>query len=138
MTLLEFCKIYKGRRVDYDGAFGATCVDLARQYFQDVWGISRLAQPEGVVGAKDFFLFSKARPKQQKVITCNTVSPKIGDVVVFGETSANPYGHIAICVGVEDKYILTFEQDGYTQKGACFAFWPFDRYLGVLRKKNVV
>ena len=32
MTLEEFVNKYIGRKVDFDGAYGAQCVDLFRQY----------------------------------------------------------------------------------------------------------
>ena len=39
MTLSEFITKYDRKIVDYDGAYGAQCVDLFRQYSKDVLGI---------------------------------------------------------------------------------------------------
>ncbi|WP_252722587.1 hypothetical protein [Treponema phagedenis] len=36
MSLDEFVKKYLGKKVDYDGHYGAQCVDLFRQYCKDV------------------------------------------------------------------------------------------------------
>ncbi len=47
MTLDEFVKKYLGKKVDYDGQYGAQCVDLFRQYCKDVLGIPHTG---GVIG----------------------------------------------------------------------------------------
>ena len=39
MTLDEFVKEYEGKKIDYDGSYGAQCVDLVRLYIQLVWGL---------------------------------------------------------------------------------------------------
>ena len=50
MNLREFIIKYNGKKVDFDGAFGAQCVDLFRQYNKDVWGNPHTGAVEG---AKD-------------------------------------------------------------------------------------
>jgi hypothetical protein len=54
VRLSDFIEKYNGVAVDYDKAHGAQCVDLARQYWQDVW---KVPQPEltGSEGAAAFF-----------------------------------------------------------------------------------
>ena len=39
MNLAEFLNKYTGKKVDFDKVYGAQCVDLFRQYCQDVWQI---------------------------------------------------------------------------------------------------
>ena len=48
MTLDEFVKKYNGKKVDYDGRYGCQCVDLFRQYCEDVLNIPHTG---GVIGA---------------------------------------------------------------------------------------
>ena len=36
MTLTHFVKKYNGKKVYFDGAFGAQCVDLFRQYNKEI------------------------------------------------------------------------------------------------------
>ena len=39
MTLTQFIKKYLGTKVDFDGKYGAQCVDLYRQYCAEVLGV---------------------------------------------------------------------------------------------------
>lgn len=50
MDLTQFVKNYVGTKVDFDGAYGAQCVDLYRQYCSSVLEIP---QTPPVAGAKD-------------------------------------------------------------------------------------
>jgi len=142
MTLGEFVEKYKGAKVDFDGMHGAQCVDLARRYFKDVWGIP---QPEGVIGAKDF-ANAEGRPVQGKYaefVQMTAIGQRIpaGAVVVFRETATNPYGHIGICLRCVygDKnapLIELFEQDGFKQDGAKIGLWRYNTAAGYLVKRG--
>lgn len=137
MTLKEFVDKYIGKKIDFDGAYGAQCVDLFRQYCKDVLRAGTQLKP--VEGAKDFFLkfdeVSRDAPYFQKI---ETKEPKYGDVVVFGATSTNKYGHVAICISFEkaENVIVCFEQNGFSQKGAEIVLRKNDNLLGVLRFKG--
>ena len=50
MTLDEFVEKYNGKKIDYDGHYGAQCVDVFRQYCKDVLAIPHTG---GVVGAAE-------------------------------------------------------------------------------------
>jgi len=137
MTLQEFADKYKGVKVDFDGAYGAQCVDLARQYFKDVWNLPK--QPEGVGGAKDFFYNHAGRPIQKQMCECITFEhgmiPPAGAVVLFDATPENRFGHIGICYQADANRINLFEQDGFNQQGAVFKFWGYQQVVGWLLKK---
>lgn len=132
MSLEEFIKKYIGKKVDFDGAFGAQCVDLFRQYNKDVWGNPHTGAVEG---AKDLFLNYKKMPEEVKYLKI-VRTPFVGDVVVFDATSANKYGHVGIVVGaVGNDSLLVFEQDGLKQDGAKIGIRGKSNILGYLRKK---
>lgn len=132
MSLEEFVKKYIGKKVDFDGAFGAQCVDLFRQYNKDVWGNPHTGAVEG---AKDLFLNYKKMPEEVKYLKI-VRTPFVGDVVVFDATSANQYGHVGIIVGaVGNDSLLVFEQDGFKQDGAKIGIRDKSNILGYLRKK---
>ena len=137
MNLQEFVSRYKGRKVDFDGAFGAQCVDLARQYFKDVWGVP---QPEGVIGARDFFFQHESRSRQKEYMDCipyrmkGQIIPE-GAVVIFNASATNEYGHIGICLSSDTETIQLFEQDGFKQDGAKITPWTYNRVAGWLIKK---
>jgi hypothetical protein len=148
MTLSEFVEKYKGKPVDFDGAYGAQCVDLARQYFREVWELPK--QPEGVVGAKDFYFLHNWRPIQKEFCECTECPfggvPPVGSVVIFNASPTNQYGHIGICVEADKNRMMVFEQNGIEnekalkegrpQKGAYIGTWSYDRLAGWLTKKE--
>lgn len=135
MDLMEFVNKYHGKRVDFDGAFGAQCVDLFRQYCKDVL---RAGHTGAVEGAKDLFLKYADLPSECKYfdrISKENGNPAIGDVLVYGATVSNKYGHVAICIGADvyqDKCVV-FEQDGFKQDGAKISFRSNSNLLGMLR-----
>ena len=60
MTLTTFINTYMGKKVDYKdevfkGDKSYQCVDLARQYYKDVWGIPQFPALGSDGGAKDIF-----------------------------------------------------------------------------------
>ena len=134
MTLQEFIEKYLGKKVDFDGLYGPQCTDLARQYWKEVWEIP---QPEGVDGAQEFVTKYDDKPVMQKHIQLFKAGHLVvrGDVVVFGASGSNKYGHIAIFNKWLDATTMeVFEQDGFKQDGAKIAFWKIDRVIGYLRK----
>ena len=140
MIYQDFLEKYMGEKVDWDKAFGAQCVDLARQYFEEVWGATRDQQPEGVVGAQDFANHI-SRPKQR--LLCNWTPavpgllPPVGSVVVMRAWPANRFGHIGICHDADKDIITLFDQDGFKQDGAKLTRWRYDdRVAGWLTKKD--
>lgn len=129
MTLQKFIEKYQDTKVDFDNAFGYQCVDLYRQYIKDVWGIDKT---EPVVGAKHLWLNYEVNPLQKQCLL-KVPRPEIGDIVIF---DGKEFGHVAIVVGIFDKAILCFEQDGFAQaKGAYFKLRPVANVLGYLRKR---
>ena len=135
MDLIEFVNKYHGKKVDFDGAYGTQCVDLFRQYCKDVL---RAGHTGAVEGAKDLYERYAELPAECKYfdrISRENGCPEVGDVVVFGATTTNKYGHVAICIGydaINDK-ILCFEQDGIKQDGAKITSRGTRDFLGVLR-----
>lgn len=141
MTLADFIKINKGKKVDFDKAYGAQCVDLFRQYAKDVLGIEEHTGPcQTTGGAKDLFCDYDKMPGEKKYFNKythnrNTVY-KTGDVVIWNKTDKNPYGHVAIFINVVDKdNFIVFEQDGFAQAGAVLNIHAKTNLLGCLRKK---
>lgn len=136
MTLNEF--VYKNLKkgVDFDGHYGLQCVDLFRQYCQDVWDIP---QPEGVTGAVDFFTKYDKKPilkKHLERLSYPAHKPAEGDAVVFGTVSGNPYGHIGIVVASFPQAVVVLEQDGYKQDGVKIEWYSYRNVLGFLRKRK--
>lgn len=138
MTLEEFVNKYNGKPVDYDGVYGAQCVDLARQYWKEKEGIKEHTGPCATTGgAKDLFLDYDKMPLEKKYFTrIKTKSPKPSDVVIWDSTDKNEFGHVAICLGLlGTDTVIVFEQNGFKQDGAKVNIRSKKNMLGVLRKK---
>ena len=131
MTLTQFIKTNQGKKVDFDGKYGAQCVDLYRAYCRDVLDIQ---QTPAVAGAKDII----TKPGVLEVTRDSTLADySRGDVLVWDATSSNKYGHVAILVAVYNtKYFIVFEQDGFKQDGAKLAFRSREGLLGCLWRKG--
>ena len=137
MNLNDFVKKYSGKKVDYDGAFGAQCVDLFRQYAKEGLEIPEhtgLCSTSG--GAKDLYLDYAKMPVEKKYFSrLSGKSCAEGDVAVWDSSETNKYGHVAIVLGKLGDDLIVFEQDGFRQDGAKIAVRSRERLLGVLRKK---
>lgn len=133
MKLEEFIKKNTGKKIDYDKRYGAQCVDLFRQYCQDVLCIPHTG---GVEGAKDLLINYEKMEKEKRYFSKITGTSFIpGDVAIWADSSTNKYGHVAIIVGTINDDLIVFEQDGFKQDGAKIVLRSTDRLLGALRKK---
>lgn len=129
MTLTQFINKNLNQKVDFDGKFGCQCVDLYRVYCRDVLEIP---QTPGVDGAKDII----NNPGVLKVTKdSNLADYSRGDVLVWGASKTNKYGHVAILVAIYNtKYFVVLEQDGFKQDGVKLAFRSRENLLGGLYK----
>jgi hypothetical protein len=138
MNTKEFVDKYIGKKIDFDGHYGAQCVDLFRQFCLEVWSVPHLG---GVDGAKDLYVNYEKMPGEvkytERIEYTDGIYPHEGDAVIFGESPSNKYGHVAICLYATKTRIVVFEQDGFTQSGAKIGAWPYDRLLGGLVKRSL-
>ena len=138
MILEEFIDKYDGKKVDFDGVYGAQCVDLFRQYAKEVL---RIKEHTGACtttgGAVDLFLDYDKMPLEKKYFTRSKAKNwKPGDVLIWGPTDKNKYGHVAIFLGtIGVNHLLVFEQNGITQAGAQIKMRSRENLLGYLRRK---
>lgn len=132
MTLIDFINKYIKTRVDFDGAYGAQCVDLFRQYCKDVL---ELPHTGAVEGAKDLFEKYDNLPLEKKYFYRRNrlLEASPGDIAVWGATKTNPYGHVAIVVQNDYYNLVVFEQNGFTQEGAKLEIRDKNNLLGYLR-----
>lgn len=137
MTFKDFIQKYNGKKVDFDGAFGAQCVDLFRQYAKECL---KIPEHTGACatsgGAKDLFLDYAKMPVEKKYFQKITgKSFAAGDIAVWDGSAGNAYGHVAVVVGKFGDDLIVFEQDGYKQDGAKINLRGRERLLGFLRKR---
>ena len=138
MDIEEFVKKWNGVKCDYDGVYGAQCVDLFRQYCKEVLNIPiHTGACETSGGAKDLYIDYPKMPLEKKYFNRFSASKTVlvGDVLVWDGTLSNQYGHVAICLARLKNSLIVFEQDGFKKDGAKINIRSYDSLLGILRCK---
>lgn len=137
MTFDKWVKQNIGRGIDYDGAYGVQCVDLAKHYIKNVLGV----KPESIGNAIEYYNKRKTSEyltKNFKWID-NTAEfiPKKGDLCVFTSRSGN--GHISVATGEgTTSYFYSYDQNFPKAKHEPMTLikHSYNSFLGVLRPKN--
>ncbi len=113
-----------GSGIDYDGANGNQCVDLILAYYNYL-GVSPASG-----NGKDYA--TNALPSGWRRIAGAT--PQNGDILVYGASSGNPYGHVAIYEGDYATYHQNFNSHSYVEKITNIKYNGFTNpYWGVIR-----
>lgn len=140
MTFDEFIEKHEGKAVDYDGAAGRQCVDLAEAYFDEVFGsgISNFWYD-----ARHFYELypqnSWLKKNFDRIPNIPDFVPKKGDVAVWGgNLSSGGWGHIALCTGEGDtSYFMSYDQNWTGNGDPCTKIrHSYRAFLGVLRPKD--
>ena len=135
MYLQEFFNKYNGKKLDWDKAYGAQCVDLFRYFCSEVLEIS---QPKAVKGAKDFWGNHNSDTALNinftKILNTPVFIPQFGDIAVFNNGT---YGHISICTGKGTTSKFESFDQNFPENSAChFQEHDYKTFYGVLRPKN--
>lgn len=139
MTYAEFIKKYNGKGTDFDGRYGVQCVDLAKVYLKEVFGIIA-----GYWGdAHAYYDNYKSLPLLVKnfyrIAYTSGFVPQKGDIVVWSsKLSSSGCGHIAIASGMGNtKYFYSYDQNWTGQHDSCkLVKHTYNCVLGVLRAKD--
>lgn len=132
MTLDQFIATNNGKSIDYDGVYGAQCVDLIKYYLRDCYGLS----PGAWGNAKDYFytpnpaILTKFTKITNNPSDLNQV-PKRGDIIIWSGALAGSggYGHIAIYDGrVSPGVFRSFDQNW----GGAYCHFVTHNYTNVL------
>lgn len=138
ITYKEFIAKYQGKFVDWDGAYGAQCVDLFRQFCHEVLEIT---QPKGVIGAKDFWDNYDTDPALyknfEKIPNTPEFVPQPGDVWIW-TAAYGKYGHIAIesYATATTSTFQCFSQNDPVGSPCILKTYKYTKVYGVLRPKN--
>lgn len=130
---------YEGKKVDYDGAYGAQCVDFIKYYAIEVLGCDL-----GTIGnAHVFFDEYSSKPTlvENFDLLHNTPDfvPEKGDIVVFGSNYSQNHnaGHIAIATGEgNENYFYSYDQNNPGAIRKVKHEYSREDFLGVLRPKK--
>lgn len=134
MTIDQFITKYEGKKVDWDGAYGGQCVDLFRQYLNDVLNFP---QPRGVVGAADFWTNYDSDPNLknnfQKIANSPTGVPAKGDVMVWNKKVGGGFGHISIFLEGNVNLFTSLDQNWPTLSKVTKTVHDYANVYGWLR-----
>lgn len=89
-----FINQYNNKYLDFDGQYGAQCVDLFNYYNKGFVGGGFIG---GVNGAKD--MWSNRQMDQNYVRLNRSARPQMGDVAIWDGQYGGGFGHVAIVVG---------------------------------------
>jgi hypothetical protein len=110
--------------IDYDGAYGAQCVDLIKAYYNYL-GVSPVSG-NGCDYATNSLPSGWSRIKG--------AAPQKGDILVYSGNSSNPYGHVAIYESDYATYHQNFNGHSYVEKITSIKYNGFtNAYWGVIR-----
>ena len=94
----EWFGIAPGLRMDPDKAYGLQCVDVADHYAEYIFGVPWAQCVGGVNGAKDLPFRAPG-----EYWTWHTQGlPQAGDVLIWGGSPTNQFGHVAVVEGGVD------------------------------------
>lgn len=134
MTLTEFRNKYLGTKVDFDGYYGGQCVDLYRQYVQDVLGFP---QSPGVGGAAE--IWDSADPKYYDFIpNTPTGVPTAGDIVIWNRRVGNGFGHVAIFLRGDVNSFVSLDQNWPTLDKVTETQHNYYNVIGWLHPKEIM
>lgn len=136
MLLDDFVKKYLGKEVDFDGAYAGQCVDLYRQYVQEVL---ELPQPNPVSGAKllweSFDIDKNLYTYYDKISNSTFGIPEKGDVVIWNGNAGNGYGHVSIFLEGGILSFKSFDQNWPTLSVCTITEHNYKNIYGWLRPK---
>jgi hypothetical protein len=137
MSFQEFLQKYNGKYIDFDGAYGAQCMDLLHQYVVEVLGLTDhriLAAP----AAKDLYNnFDNIFGKEffERIPNTPDGVPQAGDIVIWGY---RPYGHVAIFIEGDVNSFRSMDQN-YPSGSPChIQDHNYNNVLGWLRFNQTV
>lgn len=113
--LVEWIQTAPGLRLNPDGHYGLQCVDTIDAYGEAIFGVHWSVCVGSVRGAKQLL---DVTPDEYWIRTDNDSTradliPSPGDVVVFGGSPINEWGHTAVVESADQNGMWVIQQDGF-------------------------
>lgn len=134
-----FIKGHLGKAVDYDHVAGAQCVDLAKCYLKELYGLESGAWGDAHCWYENYNNIPTLKNNFTRIANTPSFVPKKGDIVVWsGHLSPSGHGHIAIADGKGDTtYFYSYDQNWTGQHDPCTRIkHNYTAFYGVLRPKD--
>lgn len=126
-----------GKAIDFDGAYGVQCVDLAKHFIKNVLGVT----PQSIGNAIEYY--NKRNTSKYLLDNFTWIDntkefvPQKGDLGVFKSKSGN--GHICVCTGEgTTSYFYSYDQNypKANHEPMTLIKHTYSSFLGVLRPKK--
>ena len=120
----------EGKSLDYDGAYGAQCVDLIKYYYA-YFGQASYARGNGCDYVTNALPNGWIRIKN----TADFV-PEPGDIAVWG-TELSHYGHVAIILSADSHSFVSMDQNWPSGSACKQVTHTYNKFWGVIRPNFV-
>ncbi len=112
-----------GIAMDPDNSYGLQCKDVADQYGIDLFQVGLFV---ALKGGDAMTVLEGANPRYYDVIRNDPNKPDLipqpGDVIVWGGSASNPYGHVAVVKDADRDGVTVVQQDGFKAPLKAFYF----------------
>ena len=113
---LSIINKWRGKAVDFDKVYWYQCVDWAKQFVLEQYGIT-LGSFSGSA-LNGWNTGSPFNSNWIRVSYKNGLVPEIWDVVFLNKTKSNPYGHVCIADnGCDSSHLCVIEENAWTGNG---------------------
>lgn len=125
MTLQQFINTHNGKYVDFDGYYGAQCMDLAQFWSKAIGGPRLSGNAKDVINQTGWY--------------SRMPTPQPGDLVIFHPNAGNGYyGHIAVFVSGDGNRFTSFDQNYPTNSPCHLQAHTGGEVMGYLRPKTLI
>lgn len=138
-TYSQFINDHVGKAVDYDKVAGAQCVDLAKCYLKEVFGLESGAWGDAHSWYDNYNNIPTLKKNFTRIPNTPDFVPKKGDIGVWDSgLSAGGWGHIAVCSGEGDTNLFySYDQNWNGRHDPCTKLrHTYVHFAGVLRPKD--
>lgn len=129
MTPDQFFSKWDGKKLDYDGAYGAQCKDVFSQYNRDV-----AKNPNYIVGNAHVLFDVAPTSVYEKIKNTPSGVPRKGDIMIWSE-GIGKYGHVAIFVEGNVNRFKSFDQNFPIGSACHYQEHNWKHVIGWLRPK---
>ncbi len=114
MNHIQFLNTWLNKKVDYDGVFAYQCVDVVKQYIDQVYDMKAwIFGPSATIWYESGSVFSSNPIAWKKIPRSNTNKPQQWDIIFRWPSKTNAYGHVAIVDSMINAVkVKVIEQNG--------------------------
>ena len=103
-----------GKWRDFDGAYGAQCVDFFNFYLKEVFGIAKPIDAFPVSYAAQLPNYVGNVAGWQAIANYYDFIPQPGDIAIWGTAYNGGYGHVAVIIAADMNQMTTIGQNEYS------------------------